>query len=612
MPVPDTQTSWPTVAIVTVNYNGKEYLPRCFESLQQLNYPKDKYELICVDNDSHDGSVKFVRHTFPEVHCIEAGANVGFAEGCNLGARSTQADYVAFVNNDATVDENWLVELVGALQPDERTVCAAAKILDSTGQTIDFVEGHMNFLGIARQVAWRTQVEPGYFDQRKSILAACGGAMLIERAVFLEVGGFDPDFFMFYEDVDLGWRLWVLGYRVIFVPEAVTYHRHHGSAGKLGKYQKQFLYERSALATLIKNYEQPYLDKILPVALFMAIYRTTDLLQASGIAPDMLHPHNWANISNKQLRHVVSVGKLAALMAARDIILNMPELMAKRQRIQAGRQRSDQEIFELFGQPLWLHAMIPQFGGDYARAFDHMLNAFQIREIFENVGRHILIVTNHGLPKFGFPVTPAGLRAETIGTGLEAKGHTVLYAMPEHLLDEQPVPKRFKKLAWSTTDLEDIVLNTGPDIVIVCDWQTLELLATGVYRPLVLDLATLAPDAAQTVSLSSKQKEYLANVDLYTCRTEGQREPVRMWLKRAGITISLDDIQIVPADGAAPDIELLHHFCQHPSLKAAKSTVDRTPLVSLPVKAWQILRKKGPKQLRAEIEKYFTWRMEMR
>jgi hypothetical protein len=184
--------------------------------------------------------------------------------------------------------------------------------------------------------------------------------------------------------------------------------------------------------------------------------------------------------------------------------------------------------------------------------------------------------------------------------------------MPEHLIEEQPVPKRFKKLAWSTTDLEDIVLNTGPDIVIVCDWQTLELLATGVYRPLVLDLATLAPDAAQTVSLSSKQKEYLANVDLYTCRTEGQREPVRMWLKRAGITISLDDIQIVPADGAAPDIELLHHFCQHPSLKAAKSTVDRTPLVSLPVKAWQILRKKGPKQLRAEIEKYFTWRMEMR
>jgi len=605
----------PSVAIVTVNYNGKKYLQTCFESLRQLNYAKDKMEIICVDNGSSDGSVTFIRQNFPNVRCIESGANIGFAAGCNLGAKSTQSDYVAFVNNDATVAENWLLELVKALQEDEETVCAAAKILDSNGKFIDFVEGQLNFYGFAHQVAWRSEVEPGFFGQRKAILFACGGAMLINRQVFLEVGGFDDDYFMFFEDVDLGWRLWVLGYKVIFVPEAITYHRFHGSAGEVVKYRRYFSYERNALATIIKNYDQSNLDKILPVALFLSVQRTIDYLGKSNIAPDALHPYNWAKSGNKKLRETISIGQLSPLLATGDIVANIPALMEKRKSIQANRKRSDQEIIRLFGQPLRIHTATP--GAAYAQAQENLINAFQVGEIFQEVGKRILILCNFGLPTFGFPPTSASLRAEAMGKGLKARGLEVLYSLPIEVVDNHPIPKHLKKLAWDKTNLDDIVLDTGPDVTIVCDWQILEFMKWGIYRPIVLDYCNLNNQMVNS-NPTNRYKDFLANVDLFTCCAEDQREPLRRWLKREGIIVDQDKIQVVPGiissddNNTVKDIEPLVDFCRHPTLRGEKIKHTDTSPLSLPVKAWQILKENGPKKLIESVQKYITWRREVR
>src|SRR5439155_26610857 len=96
-------------------------------------------------------------------------------------------------------------------------------------------------------------VQSEQFNQPGPLLFACGGAMLIDRHVFLDVGGFDEDFFMLYEDFDLGWRLWVLGRRVSYAPGASVRHRHHGSLAAVSNSRKQVLYKRNALYSIIKN-----------------------------------------------------------------------------------------------------------------------------------------------------------------------------------------------------------------------------------------------------------------------------------------------------------------------------------------------------------------------
>jgi GT2 family glycosyltransferase len=107
----------------------------------------------------------------------------------------------------------------------------------------------------------------------RPFLFACGGAMLIRRDLFLEVGGFDPDYFAYFEDVDLGWRLWLLGHRVVYAPRAVVYHRHHGSWQTVNDAKKWLLAERNTLYTIVKNYEDDHLARILPAALLLILQR---------------------------------------------------------------------------------------------------------------------------------------------------------------------------------------------------------------------------------------------------------------------------------------------------------------------------------------------------
>ncbi len=605
----------PSVAIVVPNYNGQRHLQSCFESLQQLNYPPDKIEIICVDNNSSDGSVAFLKDKFPDVHCVEAETNLGFAKGCNLGVYQSQSDYVAFLNNDAKVDKNWLLALVEAVQQDKETVCAAAKMLDWAGQTIDFVEGHLNFYGFARQIARRTEIEAGDFAQPKPILIPCGGAMLVDRQVFLEVGGFDEDYFMFFEDVDLGWRLWVLGYKVVFAPKAITYHRGHATAKKVARSRINFLHERNALATIIKNYEQSNLDKILPVALFLAMHRTTDYLQNSNIAPDMLQPHHWRTLPDHKFKQKIAVGQLAPLMAAHDVIANMSSLMVKREAIQSKRKRSDEEIINLFGQPFWVYSVSAHLKVDYFLAQGKLAEIFHISEIFQTAGKQILVLSHVGLPMFGFPASPESLRVEAIGQGLEARGHKILYAMPESLIADYPVPNRLKKIAWHSKNVEEIILYSAPDIMIVCHWQILEFMRLGTYRPLVLDCDTINTTANGNIPLPAAQKkESLKNVDLFVYSLENKRQSLISWLKQEGLPIEAESIQIVPikTPSSGPEgIEALDAFCRKPFMRPDKPEISHRPLLGLPARAWQILNKSGLAGLKENIRQYIAWRIKL-
>lgn len=421
---------WPKVSVIVVNYNGLKHLDNCYKSLSELDYPAEMVELVCVDNASLDGSVEFLREKYPSVRIIINDSNLGFAEANNIGAEQVGSEFVAFLNNDTKVDKAWLKELVKAVNESPEIVCAGSKILDWSGKKIDFIRGNLNFYGHAGQPDYGKPDMP-IGDNRQNILFACGGAMLIRRDVFLDNGGFDPDFFAFFEDVDLGWRLWVIGYEVVLAPRSVVYHRHHGTASKMANEKKMVLYERNALMSIFKNYEWENVEHILPAALLLVNRRAMTHLQLKDKNEYRLNPVEIAPVSPaaskiddspegaiekfKRIKKeegglfamiprvlysaysgarsrlaagllrkdpnidVISRVGISGLIALDDFIEALPVLVEKRGKVQAARKRADREIFGLFGDPFTPSFTQPEI----VRAQELLTEAFNITDVFK-------------------------------------------------------------------------------------------------------------------------------------------------------------------------------------------------------------------------------------
>src|SRR2546423_10826122 len=259
----------PSVSIVIPNWNGAAHLPDCLDAVAELDYPAGLMEVIVVDNGSADDSRDLVEQGYPDVRLVALPRNEGFAAACNAGARESRSECLAFMNNDMRAEATWLRRLVEAYEPSEGYVCVAGVILNWDGSRLDFVEGTVNFHGLAWQEHFKKPVREELIHDGADLLFACGGSMLISREVYLDLGGFDAAYFAYYEDVDLGWRLWLAGYKVRLAGAARIFHRHHGSAAAMAKHVPAFLYERNALFTLFKNLSDENLPRVSAPSLLL-------------------------------------------------------------------------------------------------------------------------------------------------------------------------------------------------------------------------------------------------------------------------------------------------------------------------------------------------------
>jgi GT2 family glycosyltransferase len=378
----------PTVSVLVLNCNDKEYLFPCLASLHELDYPPDRHEIVLVDNHSTDGSIEYVREHFPGVRIIAHPQNYGFAGGNNRGARQSDSQYVAFLNSDTRVDPVWLRGLVQAVSSGERTVCAASKILSSDGKTVDFVGSRLNFYGHGLSVDYGTEYKLGTYDQQKPLPFACGGSMLIEREAFLSVGGFDEDYFIFFEDVDLGWRLWLMGYETVFAPRAITYHHHHGHWRKRPDIHRFTLLERNALYTIIKNYQEENLDRVLSLALMLAIERA---VLDSELNPDEFR-YDFTGLSARRPRASVPKAAFCPLIAVDQLIHNLPRLLEKRRQIQAMRRQDDGAFWTRFAEGMLLpNRTEPSF----VAAHSALLRSWPLPGFFEQRACSKLLIISH-------------------------------------------------------------------------------------------------------------------------------------------------------------------------------------------------------------------------
>ena len=236
----------PKVSVIIVNYNGKKFLEKCLESLCKVNY--ENFEIIVVDNNSTDGSIELVTKNYPSIILLKLNSNKGFAEPNNIGAKIANGKYLLFLNNDTIVTPSFISEMVQVIENDKK-IAICQSLLLKPDESVDSSGDFIDHLGVVYNSTKKT-------DEIREISSARGASMLIRKDVFDILEGFDEKFYVSFEDVDLGWRTWMIGYKVILTPKSVVYHVG-GQTIKSKKPEIAFHGFKNQLAMKITNFEPP-------------------------------------------------------------------------------------------------------------------------------------------------------------------------------------------------------------------------------------------------------------------------------------------------------------------------------------------------------------------
>lgn len=240
------------VSVVIPNWNGAAHLPTCLDALRAQTYPA--HEVIVVDNASQDNSRALLARDYPEVRVIALPTNRGFTGACNAGMAAAQGDIVVLLNNDTEADAGWLAAVVGAfeLHPEAGLVASKMLLFDRrdtfhTAGDLFRVDGRLINRGV-----WER--DTGQYDAEEYVFSACGGSAAYRRAMLDDIGLLDDDFFFSCEDMDLAWRAQLAGYRCVYAPNAVVYHRLSATGGGV---TAGFHDGRNTIWLLVKNYPAP-------------------------------------------------------------------------------------------------------------------------------------------------------------------------------------------------------------------------------------------------------------------------------------------------------------------------------------------------------------------
>jgi GT2 family glycosyltransferase len=263
------------ISIIIPHFNGKHHLDDCFQSLRKQTFTN--FEILLADNGSMDGTRTYVREHYPEVTLIELGENLGFTGACSAGWEAATGDIAILLNNDTEADPNWLQEIVNAFEQHPEVGAIASKMLLFDRRDHFHTSGDYYRLdGIpGNRGVW--QKDEGQYDQEEVVFGACGGSSAYRRSMIEEIGFLDGDYFFSCEDVDISWRVNLAGWKVLYVPTAVIYHKLKATGGsEVGSYYdgRNFLY------LIWKNYPTSLLRKYWRNILKAHLTITKDALRA--------------------------------------------------------------------------------------------------------------------------------------------------------------------------------------------------------------------------------------------------------------------------------------------------------------------------------------------
>ena len=331
----------PLVSIIIPHWNGIDIITECLNSLQKSTYPK--VEIIVVDNNSTDKSVSHIKQDFPTVILLENKYNEGYAGGCNRGAEIAKGKYLIFLNNDTIQDKKWIEPLVDRLENDNVIAAVQPKILNYFQRNLfDYAGGcggMMDFLvfPFARGRIFNEQeIDTNQYDEPMSIFWSSGTAFIIRKTAYIEAGKFDELFFAHMEEIDLCWRLHLLGYDVWSEPKSIVYHKNAVTLPMYSE-KKYYLNHRNSLIMLLTNYSIPLAIYVLPIRF---------ALDMVAVIYAILHGDG---------KHIKGIARAHAW-----ILFHPRKLYTKRKNVKKIRKLKDREIADKlhFGSIVFAHYIL--------------------------------------------------------------------------------------------------------------------------------------------------------------------------------------------------------------------------------------------------------------
>lgn len=308
-------------SILIVNTNELHHLKRCLPSI--FNQLDPDVEVLIIDNGSSDGSLEYVQEHFPQARIIKNESNLGYTGANNVGFRHAQGEFIAVLNPDTEVQPNWLEELIKALEQNPNAGLVTPKILlmDSP-ERINTCGNEITFTGLT---VCRGLEEPrNHYSNVEIVSAVSGAAFVIRKSLVDKLGGFDESLFIYYEETDLSLRAMLAGYKCLYVPSAIVYHKYTFKFSA----KKCFYQERNRYFALIKTFHWATLLALIPGVIISEII-------------------SWGYAGLRGPAHLSS--KLQSFLW---LIRHRKEILESRRQVQSLRKVADKAILQNFGYHL--------------------------------------------------------------------------------------------------------------------------------------------------------------------------------------------------------------------------------------------------------------------
>jgi len=297
------------IAVIIVNWNGREYLEKCLDSLKGQSL--QDFKVILVDNGSTDDSVSFVEKNYSEVEVIKLEENYGFSFANNVGIKKAfenpETKYIITLNNDTELDEKYLENIVDCAESNENCASVQPKVLNFFDkEKIDNVGIVPSYFGLAFNLG-EGEKDGEKFSQGKEIFGANATAALyskeaLEKTKLSEGEYFDNSYFAYFEDVDLAWRMKLAGFQSFYCPKAKVFHVHSATGKNIS--EKRFLTYRNSWATVFKNYPMPFLISaliLIPIQILVIILKKRKPKDLVYLTKSFAYiVKNWKDISKKR------------------------------------------------------------------------------------------------------------------------------------------------------------------------------------------------------------------------------------------------------------------------------------------------------------------------
>lgn len=306
----------PAVAIIVLHSKNVKDTSECLDSLLRTDY--NNMEILVVNNNDSKEAIDNLKKSFPTVKVVSTDSNLGHAEGCNFGYRHASASckYVVFLDNDVTLDHNWLRPMVEFCENDDTIGACQPKLLQfQNPELFEYNGGAGGYLDpfaytvIRGRIFYEFEKDEGQWNSIAEVFWAGGCCVLVRRKCLEEVGLYDSSFFLYFDEIDLCWRLRLAGYKIFCIPSSIVYHKGGGKRSKLALYYKH----RNNIIMMIKNYDRLNLIRYGMGRFFMDI----SAIPLNGIS--VLRAYGW-------------------------ILLNLRSILKSRRKVQQIRSVHDNHI----------------------------------------------------------------------------------------------------------------------------------------------------------------------------------------------------------------------------------------------------------------------------